>query len=238
MILAFIINGDRAGRWVFRYEIESALIESLQFSQDGAELFSLVRLWADNKQYEKLLVYPWKNFARHHLELGLPVSLRPLEVHWKADTTRTSRNMTVSRKGMMVAICTNLSGSTADIRVLSKRHSQWLNWGVQPVQVFRPNDSQDWHGKGLTGISLYLCTNLMANKSFQNDECLALSLDSPYMKAPDCYRIRFSDAAFNLEPLTQIAQGTANFGIAVSQTYYAIALLDRKGLILGRRDLL
>ena len=46
MILAFIINGDRAGRWVFKHETKNALVESLQFSRDG-ELFSLVRFWDD-----------------------------------------------------------------------------------------------------------------------------------------------------------------------------------------------
>ena len=40
MILAFIINGDRAGRWVFKHETKSALVESLQFSPRRRTLFA------------------------------------------------------------------------------------------------------------------------------------------------------------------------------------------------------
>ena len=68
--------------------------------------------------------------------------------------------------------------------------------------------------------------------SFQHDECLALSVDSTNPAAADCYRIVSERTHFKLERAAKIAsglRGTANLAIAVSQPYYAVALLNREG---------
>jgi hypothetical protein len=57
-------------------------------------------------------------------------------------------------------------------------------------------------------------------------------MDSPDTTIPDCYRIVFSDTTFTFDPLSQIARGTPSFGLAVSQTYYAVALLNRQSSII------
>ena len=68
--------------------------------------------------------------------------------------------------------------------------------------------------------------------SFQNDECLALAVDSTNNDAADCYQIVSERTHFRLERYNQIAsgqKGTTNLAIAVSQRYNATALLDRDG---------
>ena len=167
-ILVFTLSGEHRGRWVFRHKINAAPVKSLQFSPDGAQLLALVRVPADGIHYEKLLVYRCMEFPRHNPAYSVPVSPQPFEIRWEAVPNRTSRNMVFSRNGILVAICTNVSGSRADIRVLSKfRDSQWVNCGVQPVQVFSPHDSRDGNGRGLTGISLYLSTKIDPNVVFK-----------------------------------------------------------------------
>src|SRR5271154_497618 len=68
--------------------------------------------------------------------------------------------------------------------------------------------------------------------SFQNDECLALAIDSTNRDAADCYQIVPERTQFKLERMGQIASGpngTTNYAIAISQTYDAVALLNQEG---------
>lgn len=156
-ILAFLVHGDYRGRWVFRHEIKEEIVLSLQFSGDGSHILSLVGGSEDGKEYEKVLLYSYKDFPRHDLERAVPVSFEPFQIQWQTELTRRSKNATFSRNGLMVAIYTNFSGSNADIRLLARtENSNWVNLGVRSIQVFQRNDPMDRHGKGLTGISLYL----------------------------------------------------------------------------------
>lgn len=66
--------------------------------------------------------------------------------------------------------------------------------------------------------------------SFRNDECLVLSLDSPFAEAPDCYQIELAQDRFTLQAIEQVSDGTPILAVAVSQPYYAIATLTRKGI--------
>jgi hypothetical protein len=71
-----------------------------------------------------------------------------------------------------------------------------------------------------------------ADISFQNDECLALSVDSTNPDAADCYHIVSERTHFRLERAQQIAagqRGTSNLAVCISQHYDAVALLNRDG---------
>jgi hypothetical protein len=94
------------------------------------------------------------------------------------------------------------------------------------------------------GLQGFLCTYSLLDKtngSFADDKCLALSLDTPSEKSshtiPDCYQIKTSKdgTKAKLKPLEKdlIASGSvANYAIAVSQPYFALALLNKAGNLL------
>ena len=72
----------------------------------------------------------------------------------------------------------------------------------------------------------------VANRSFQNDQYLALSIDSSCMDARDCYLIEISDdqQGFKLIASEQIVSGgKENIALAVSQQHWTIMLLNKKG---------
>jgi hypothetical protein len=95
------------------------------------------------------------------------------------------------------------------------------------------------------GLQGFLCNSMLftqANRSFADDKCIALSLDSSSDKlshtVPDCYRIRISKdgTKAKLKTLEKdlIAPGSvANFAIAASQPYFALALLNKAGNLLA-----
>jgi hypothetical protein len=69
--------------------------------------------------------------------------------------------------------------------------------------------------------------------SFRHDESLALSIDSPYRHAPDCYRILLSDdqRSFKLVASGQIASGESkNFALTIWQEHGVVVLLTNKGI--------
>ena len=75
-------------------------------------------------------------------------------------------------------------------------------------------------------------SSMRTEHSFQNDECLALSVNSSNNDAADCYRIVSERTQFTLRRHDQIAlgrKGTENLAIAVSQSDETIALLSRDG---------
>jgi hypothetical protein len=84
----------------------------------------------------------------------------------------------------------------------------------------------DWH-------LIVISTSYFADMcSFQNDECLALAIDSTNPDAADCYQIVPERTQFKLERMEQIASGqngTTNYAIAISQPYDAVALLNLEG---------
>ena len=58
-------------------------------------------------------------------------------------------------------------------------------------------------------------------------------MDSTNPDAADCYRIVAERTHFRLEKAARIAtgpRGTANLAIAVSQRFWAVALLNRDGI--------
>jgi hypothetical protein len=155
MVMAFVVTGDCRGRWVAFHEIKDAIIEKLRFSRDGQQLLALTRLFENGEVIEKLFLYSARDLPRSQLERAGLMTLEPLEIKWKADTTRTSRDAVFSRNMTKVAISTNISGSTADIRILAKdEQNMWGTLGIQRVQIFQPDDVRGWHGRGITGISL------------------------------------------------------------------------------------
>jgi hypothetical protein len=75
-------------------------------------------------------------------------------------------------------------------------------------------------------------TQSIANCSFQNDRYLALSIDSSYNGARDCYRIAISDDQKSFELIVSeqiVSGGTENLALAVSQQHWAVILLNTKG---------
>ena len=95
-------------------------------------------------------------------------------------------------------------------------------------------DSVERHGKGISGLALYFPPQAAANNtSFRHDESLALSIDSPYRHAPDCYRILLShdQQSFKLAASDQIASGESkNFALAIWQEHGIVVLLNNKGI--------
>lgn len=135
-VMAFIVTGNHAGVWVVNHEIKGALVEKLQFTRCAQLLLALVRTTEKQKKYEKILVYSTKDFPQTDLERAQVVTLEPLEIQWTADTTRTSKGMTISRDRTMVAIYTNFCESTAVIRLLTLADGlRWENWGFHSVQA-------------------------------------------------------------------------------------------------------
>jgi hypothetical protein len=92
-------------------------------------------------------------------------------------------------------------------------------------------------------IRAYNCRfvlRFLANSSFRNDECLALSIDSANPDAADCYRIVQERTRFRLERDSQIVsaqRGTMNLAVAISQPHNAVALINKSGMSLEKRDL-
>ena len=79
----------------------------------------------------------------------------------------------------------------------------------------------------------------IADNSFQNDECLVVSVDSTNTLAPDRFQIVPVRNKFQLEKMGQIDTqegGTKNVAIASTSTFEAIAILSRDGRLKIRPD--
>jgi hypothetical protein len=69
-----------------------------------------------------------------------------------------------------------------------------------------------------------------SNRSIQNDACIALSMDSTWRGACDCYQVADDGLRFKLEKCAQIAsgpRGTCNVAIAASHD--TVALYTKEG---------
>jgi hypothetical protein len=143
--------------------------------------------------------------------------------------------MAFSWKGDMVAIASHTS-RRGRIKILRSVLGNWSYWGESLIPVLEPGRPQYMHTASLTGISLCISpwSRIPVNSSFRNDECLAISWYSTDPGVPDCYRITQEGSRFRLEPdSTQIGipgKGTTNLAIAISQSYDAVALLNREGI--------
>lgn len=161
-IMTFIVTGIHAGRWVTLNEFEDkhALIENLTFSADGSVLLALVRLESSNSTRSKALIFSTEDFPRDRLDRKYamkPTKPDAVEVVLENWQSYRPNGVSFSSDGTMVAICTNYVQSTARIQLLKKAGSTWNVWGdLHTIKVFPAHDQQEWHGLGLTGISLYL----------------------------------------------------------------------------------
>jgi hypothetical protein len=161
-VMTFIVKGDQAGRWVTLNEFEDkdALIEKLTFSTDGKQLVALVRIETGNIHQSKALIFSTDEFPKDQLERKYnkkPTKPTASEVELENWQSYRPRVVAFSSRGTMVAICTNYVQYTARIQLLKKLDSSWSLWGkFHTVQVFPPHDQRDWHGLGITGMSLYV----------------------------------------------------------------------------------
>lgn len=148
-ILMFILEGDKAGRWICWEENEHAVLEKLQFSMDGKQLLAFMRV----EDYQKVCVYSTAAFplSAGRTEKVVRMSCSE-EVEWEWDREHSPSDIVFSKCGTMVAICTtHCSNLTAEIRILKRIQSRWQVWGTRKVQVM----AYDRRGVGFTGISLY-----------------------------------------------------------------------------------
>jgi hypothetical protein len=156
-VLIFTLEGEHAGRWICSDEIDQAVLEKLQFSTDGQRLLAFMRV----EMYQKVRFYSTANFAVSPVGTEKVVRASSSEeVEWEWDREHSPSDVTFSRNGLMVGICTtHCSNLTAEIRVLKCIDSRWQVWGTRKVQVMAP----DRRGVGFTGISLYLPSEYNAN---------------------------------------------------------------------------
>jgi hypothetical protein len=162
--MTFIIAGNQAGRWVTSNELEDkeALIEKLTFSSDGKHLLALVRVQCDELMQSEALIYSTEDFPKDALERRHnPKPTKPTAEKIPLECLQSYRLNAVvfgiSVRSPMIAICTSYVESIARIQLLRKMESGWDLWGpLHSVSVFPSGDQTQWHGLGLTGISLYL----------------------------------------------------------------------------------
>ena len=155
-VMTFYLNGDHAGRWVFCDSMDHGTgVERLKFSPNGDQLLALL-------QYEKgqdieitAKIYNTADFPTFQLDRRKPVpSINPIEVTWTCEHMHIPSDASFSKDGNIIAICTTRAGRHAQILLLKKFNGVWKRWKFQTVEVFQTNDHRDWHGNGLTGISL------------------------------------------------------------------------------------
>jgi hypothetical protein len=236
-MMIFVIDGEHAGRWVCDAIHDSTTwMEKLEFSADGGTLVALLRCESGRSSsfQSKALIYSTENIEKENIEREPPVpplsEVAPtLKWDWEFDTPTS---VGFSGDGMTIAISTTTDArGVAKIRLLKKVASEWKYLGSQSVPVF---GSVERHGKGISGLALYFPPQAEANDtSFRHDESLALSIDSPYRYAPDCYRVLLSDdqQSFKLVPSDQIASGESkNFALAIWQEHGIVILLNNKGI--------
>lgn len=168
-LLVFIVVGECAGRWVCDDSSHAdASFEGLKFSDNGEDLLALLRVESANDDYMyeySALIYSTAGFPGDNLERQSPVHPKHYrqERLWPWEYKPT--DFAFSPKGTRIAICTTYSGQNAKIGLLRKIGSTWKLWDLKEVQVFEKTQTS-WHGKGLTGISLYchqkFSTNLVS----------------------------------------------------------------------------
>ena len=157
-VMAFYLHGDHAGRWVFCDSMHSkVLVMRLKFSRDGKQLLSLLQYVENNIIGIKAKIYNTEEFPISQFDRRKPAPpTNPSEVTWNCDDTVYMPSAAAfSRDGNMIALCTNCSHAFAQIQLLKKFENGWVNWVTETVRVFPTDDPRDWHGDGLTGISLY-----------------------------------------------------------------------------------
>jgi len=237
-VMIFKTSGreGEAGRLLVCDTIPNGSVTGLTFSADGSRLVSL---WSGNwsNPSEAARIYPTSEFVPSTERSEVKTSQHMMhieEVLWPGSYIYKPRCMAFSWKGDMVAIATNHVSGTAQITILKLAHGKWFCWGTILIKVVNPGWPQKMRGDGVTGISLYISPQswILVNHSFQNDECLVLSLESSHPDVPDCFQIIHEGPRFRLQPRTRIAtgKGTSNVAIAVSQRYAAMALLSKEGI--------
>ena len=229
-VMVFAVTGEHSGRWVVCDDIPKSEITKLVFSPDGKQLVALV-VKDERDSYDSARIYSTDLFLpRERAPILQTGELGVSEIQWR-DFVHKPSGIAFSQNGEMIAICTTHSRAKADIRILKKEVATWRNWGTREVAVHVP-DHREWHGGGLTGISLYVCLHSNSDVSFRNDEFLVLSVDSSNPDAGDCYQISKERTVFRLDRCENIAKGergTTNLHVAVSQPYDAVALLNKEG---------
>ena len=154
-LMVFAVTGEHSGRWIVCDDIPKSEIIKLAFSPDGKQLVALV-VKDERDSYDSARIYSTDVFLpRERAPILQTGALGVSEIQWR-DFVHKPSGITFSQNGEMVAICTTHSRAKADIRILKKEVATWRNWGTREVTVHLP-DHREWHGGGLTGISLYVC---------------------------------------------------------------------------------
>lgn len=151
-LMVFAVTGEHSGRWTVCDDIPKSEVIKLAFSPDGKQLVALV-VKDERNSYDSARIYSTDVFLpRERAPILQTEALGVSEIQWQ-DVVHKPSGIAFSQNGEMVAICTTHSSAKADIRILKREVSTWRNWGTREVTVHQP-DHREWHGGGLTGISL------------------------------------------------------------------------------------
>lgn len=154
-VMVFAVTGEHSGRWIVCDNIPKSEITKLAFSPDGKQFVALV-VKDEKDSYDSARIYSTDVFLPNERAPILQTrSLGVSEIQWR-DFVHKPSGISFSQNGEMIAICTTHSRAKAEIRILKKEVATWRNWGTREVAVHVP-DHREWHGGGLTGISLYFC---------------------------------------------------------------------------------
>jgi len=156
-IMVFAIRGQHSGRLLVSDKIPKAAITKLCFSNDGTQLVALVVI-KTLETYEQAHIYRTETF-RPDANVPRPDVLKsqdisPALVKWNHDLLHSPLGIAFSKKGTLIAIWTTHCQGHAEIRILKKEVEVWRSWGICAVTVHL-QDHREWHGVGVTGISLY-----------------------------------------------------------------------------------
>lgn len=163
-IMAFIIEGNQAGRWIVLddFEDKEALVENVTFSPNGEELLALLKVKVGQSHHSKVIIYSTQTFPKERLERRYgqkPIKPDSIDVSLKDWHLYRPRGVTFASQGTMIAICTSYiksrDGLSAGIQLLKKTNHVWDLWGKFHMVKLPYNNDTDWHGGGLTGIALY-----------------------------------------------------------------------------------
>lgn len=162
-VMAFVLEGKHAGRWVVldSFEDKEAPVEKLSFSADGTQLIALLKVASGVSHQFKAVIYSTSSFPQDHLDRKKPIRPESTDVLLKDWHTYCPRGVAFSSQGTLVAICTNYVRSkdrlSAGIQLLKKKEDtdSWDLWGPFHIVKLPYNDDTAWR-EGFTGLALYL----------------------------------------------------------------------------------
>jgi hypothetical protein len=233
LIMTFYIQGDEAGCWITTSKLdeESTVPEHLSFSYDGRQLAALVRT---RSIYSILIIstgpFPKTNLGRQY---GFePVTPKiAVTISLNSFSPCAPSRITFSKGSTMIAISTTVNDNIAKLQLYKKdAERRWKGGEICYVSIFPHDDPTTWHGCGITGITLYARRFTSLTPSWNKDSYLALSLDSTYFAATDCFKIEMSPSLrltsikrfFTVESLRYV-------GLATSDEHGAVISLDEQG---------